>query len=152
MALFFISKREQERQRNQGNTCTVVLWTLPPECSQRFYSELRSHVQKSKSSWASVHPRLCPSQSWHWGHFLSPAQGAQPSSQLLDHKCDQCFCQCSWASQLSTREWQQTSESSTRGVALDTSLWKDSFSKGWNPAALQNHSAPQPACYNAEPA
>lgn len=73
VALFFISKRGKERQGNQGNTCTVELWTLPSERSQRHFAKLRSHVQKSKSSWALVHCRLFLPQSQRRESSCSPA-------------------------------------------------------------------------------
>lgn len=73
VALFFISKRGKERQGNQGNTCTVELWTLPSELSQRHLAKFRSQVQKSKSSWSLVHPRLFLPRSQHCENSCSPA-------------------------------------------------------------------------------
>lgn len=79
VALFFISKRGKERQGDQGNTCTVELWTLPSEHSQTHSTKFGSHVQKGRSSWALVHSRL----------FLPPSQHCE-SSCFPGSSCSEC--------------------------------------------------------------
>lgn len=143
VALFFISKREKERQGDRENTCTVELWTLPSECSQMHFPKFRLHVQETKRSWALVPPRLFLPWSEICESSCSPASSLLGVPTLLLSSCLGCkpcphLSQCSggWPS---VRWCQQARESSSGGELHF--LANDSISEGWNSAALQNHSA-----------